>query len=85
MASVRDRKRESGLLVLLMTRVYEATHTALDLGRGQQQVRLTTCKRSTHSGNLLATSMTFGVSEGNLKMIGEVLVVCRGELVKEFF
>jgi hypothetical protein len=29
--------------------------------------------------------MTLGVSEGNLEMIGEVLVICRRELVKEFF
>ena len=48
-------------------------------------VAFNTCKRDTHSSNLLATTMTFGMSEGNLKMIGEVLVVCRCELVKEFF
>jgi hypothetical protein len=35
MASVRDRKRESLLRVLLMASVYEATHAAFDLGRSQ--------------------------------------------------
>ena len=45
MASVRDSKRESLLLVLLMTCVYEATHAAFDLGKGQQPSRLNTFKR----------------------------------------
>ena len=36
MASVRDRKRESGLLVLLVGCVYVATHSAFDLGKCQQ-------------------------------------------------
>jgi hypothetical protein len=40
MTSVRNRKRESRLLVLLISCVYEATHAAFDLGRGQQQSRL---------------------------------------------
>ena len=35
-ASVRDRKREGLLLVLLMAGVYKATHTAFDLGESQQ-------------------------------------------------
>lgn len=40
MASVRDPKRESLLLVLLMTCVYEATHAAFDLVKRQQKLRL---------------------------------------------
>lgn len=85
MASVRDSKRESLLLVLLMTCVYEATHAAFDLGKGQQTSRLNTCKRGTHSSDLLAAAVTFGMSKSNLKMAGEVIVVWRCELVQEFF
>lgn len=85
MASVRDSKRESLLLVLLMTCVYEATHAAFDLGKGQQPPCLNTCKRGTHSSDLLAATVTFGMSKSNLKMAGEVIVVWRCKLVQEFF
>jgi hypothetical protein len=84
-ASVGDRKRERLLLVLLMTRVYEATHAAFDLWKKSVTVAFNICKRVTHSGNLLATAMTFGVRKSNLKVAGEVVVVGRREPIKEFF
>jgi hypothetical protein len=43
------------------------------------------CRCVTHSSDLLATTMAFGMSKGNLKMVGEVVVVCWCELIKEFF
>lgn len=48
-------------------------------------VALDICKGGTHSGNLLATAMAFGVSKSNLEVAGEVVVVGRREPVKEFF
>jgi hypothetical protein len=44
-----------------------------------------TRKRGTHGSDLLAATMTFGMSKSNLKMAGEVIVVWRCELVQEFF
>ena len=51
MASVRNRERESRLLVLLISCVYEATHAAFDLGRGQQQ------SRSIHAREILTAAI----------------------------
>ena len=40
------------------------------------KVAFNTCERgSTYSSNLLAASVTFGVSKSNLKVVGEVVVV----------
>lgn len=39
----------------------------------------------THSSNLLATAVAFGVGQCNLKMVGEVVIVCWCELIEEFF
>jgi hypothetical protein len=39
----------------------------------------------THSSDLLAAAMAFGVSDGDLKVACEVLIVLIGELVKQFF